>query len=160
MNLFRYQYVGWYDSYSETISFLTEDIWTPWPTCIYSQMHQNARGTHAHTHFISFYLCFQFQFIFCFIFSLYPCARHQTAILASSVDQKVMHQSFEAPHPHPTPERNTSWWLWGDCPHFSPAIPGVGVGVIWPAQVNAFLYAFMSWCTESPCSHTQHTSKL
>ena len=92
----------WYCA-SETISFLTEDIWTAWPTCIYSQMHQNARGTHAHTHFISFYLCFQFQFIFCFIFSLYPCTRHQTAILASSVDHKVMHQSFEAPHPHPTP---------------------------------------------------------
>ena len=104
MNLFRYQYAGWYDSYSETISFLTEDIWTPWPTCIYSQMHQNARGTHAHTHFISFYLCFQFQFIFCFIFSLYPCTRHQTAILASSVDHKVMHQSFEAPHPLPPRE--------------------------------------------------------
>ena len=31
---------------------------------------------------------------------------------------------------HPTPQGNTSWWTWGDCPRF-PQVMSVGVGVKW-----------------------------
>ena len=31
---------------------------------------------------------------------------------------------------HPTPQGNTSWWIWEDCPRFPQAM-SVGVGVKW-----------------------------